>query len=381
MRPWRRWWKVTAAVVVAVLAAVVLVSRPGPGVDDPLAVQTRNRPGGAEPLPVDPPPTTTTTGSASSTTATSGPARSTTSTSRATPSTKPPRPTTTTAPTPTTVPPVSLIDPPTTVPPMYPTTTTTLDPKAPRPVAMTVTPREVDSSAGPATLTVRIEMSAPLGDIDPERFSVRFANGEQLRDVGGNAWDTGWARVSGDAYRGMYQSVLTLYQHSAHGPWKPEFISLVDTSGRYINHDDLPAERFEGFTQTGPGDSDPPTVTGLSFTRIPDQDSNGQTQILIKAQLSDPIAGISRAPESGRWGTSIEFFSPSGKLVLVGFGHQKPGPPERMDFEAILNLGSNPEPGVWKLRWVQVADLVGNQRYVPPAETAAAGPPTSFTIS
>jgi hypothetical protein len=90
-------------------------------------------------------------------------------------------------------------------------------------------------------------------------------------------------------------------------------------------------------------------------------------------------------PITGPWSldrNSVEVIAPSGKVALVGLGYPQAGTgsPDRLDFETILNLGPDPEAGVWRLKWVQVGDRVGNQRYVPPSELAAAGFPVSFTV-
>jgi hypothetical protein len=57
------------------------------------------------------------------------------------------------------------------------------------------------------------------------------------------------------------------------------------------------------------------------------------------------------------------------------------GTDDDASFEALLDLGADPAPGRWPIWFVNVADRIGNQRYIPLDELAAAGFPTGFDIT
>jgi hypothetical protein len=239
---------------------------------------------------------------------------------------------------------------------------------------MTVSPKEIDTSATPVKVTVRLRMVDDQGDAGTDGTSVRFTNGNGFQDVPYSAWKL----QSGDGHDGMYEATFDIYQHSAQGHWQVAFIHLTDKvlNDRYQYLSDLPDADFDdGFLQTGPGDPDPPRLR--EFTIAPDGPS-----VTFTARITDAPAGVATTRDDP-FDSSAVVVSPSGKEYYVYFGWWQFTSGTKLDatYRFVLSLGPTAEPGTWTVRQVHLGDIISNQTNLWTADLAAAGFPTTFVVA
>jgi hypothetical protein len=124
------------------------------------------------------------------------------------------------------------------------------------------------------------------------------------------------------------------------------------------------------FTETGAGDTTPPSLQSLSFSPGSVDTSTGPASFEMEARITDGISGVG--------GASIWFRSPSGNQIFSvpfyasGDGVYRPGMP------AVLPAHS--EQGTWHLYQFSMNDKAGNRVDLNEATLAAAGYATTFEV-
>ena len=113
------------------------------------------------------------------------------------------------------------------------------DTEPPNVLSFDFDPKAVDTSASSQEITFTARLTDDLSGVDLST-QARFCSpsGNQFVDVG--FWPPG-GLISGDELDGIYESKLTLPQHSEQGTWKIEYFLLVDKvrNTRWLNRDEL----------------------------------------------------------------------------------------------------------------------------------------------
>ena len=113
------------------------------------------------------------------------------------------------------------------------------DTSSPNILSFDFEPKAVDASTSSKEITVTARLTDDLSGVDlSTQARFRSPSGNQFVDVG--FWPPG-GLISGDELDGIYESKLTLPQHSEQGTWKIEYFLLVDKvrNTRWLNRDEL----------------------------------------------------------------------------------------------------------------------------------------------
>jgi len=120
-------------------------------------------------------------------------------------------------------------------------------------------------------------------------------------------------------------------------------------------------------------DTQPPQLVDLSFTPSSvDVTSSAQT-VTFTVHVTDNLSGIS--------GVSVNLRSPTGVQNHGGFGFPGPGVVLDGTFDVPVQIQRYSEPGTWTVAFVQLFDRVGNRSFLDTAALAAAGFPTTISVT
>jgi hypothetical protein len=152
---------------------------------------------------------------------------------------------------------------------------------------LTISPASVDTSGGPATVTMTIHATDSLSGVESIGGSFDMPN-----TPNNFVYGFGMPRVAGKAKDGEWKLQIELPRHAAQGEWRLEDLHLWDNAGNathYFGPPELSSLPFpQSFTQTGPGDSTPPEILGLS---IEETEYSGQPVIYFYVHVTDDLAG------------------------------------------------------------------------------------------
>jgi hypothetical protein len=146
-----------------------------------------------------------------------------------------------------------------------------------------ISPSNVDTSGGPATVTMTIHATDSLsgvesvgGGFDMPNSPTNFTYGFTMR------------RVQGKAPSGEWRMQIQLPRHATPGEWRLDNLHLRDNAGNstdYYGPSELGSLPFpQSFTQIGPGDTTPPQILGLS---IEETDHSGQHAVFFNVRVAD----------------------------------------------------------------------------------------------
>lgn len=157
---------------------------------------------------------------------------------------------------------------------------------APELADLDISPLTVDTSGGPATVRMTVHATDALSGVESIGGSFDMPN--TLGNYG-----FAMSRVRGGATDGEWEIEIALPRHAAPGQWKLDELHLSDDAGNtthYWEPSDLEPLGFPlAFTQTGPGDTTPPLIFGLS---IEEADFSGRPVVYFNVHLGDDLSGI-----------------------------------------------------------------------------------------
>ncbi len=128
---------------------------------------------------------------------------------------------------------------------------------------LTISPTTVDTSNGPVTISVEAHVTDDTGlsiggRVGLSEIVVTGPGGQQTA----TAYISQAQRVSGTALDGVYDTTLVLPWHAEPGSWSAS-VTLIDIAAntRTLAAADLAGAGFPSYiTQTGPGDTTPPSL-------------------------------------------------------------------------------------------------------------------------
>lgn len=122
-------------------------------------------------------------------------------------------------------------------------------------------PQTIDTSKGPATITVTIHVTDDLSGMAHVALFFRRPGTTQHNQVEFRP-DEGWSEiVTGDLLDGWHRATMTIPQYAAYGEWEMYNVSLEDTVGNwlYLSRPETPGE------QKAPDNQWPALYNGFAF--------------------------------------------------------------------------------------------------------------------
>jgi uncharacterized repeat protein (TIGR01451 family) len=262
------------------------------------------------------------------------------------------------------------------------------DVKPPNVLSFDFDPKAFDTSTSSREITFTARLTDDLSGVSGN--SGGFPSQAQFRSPSGNQFETVifWPPenlISGDELDGIYESSMTLPQHSESGTWQLHHFSLYDNVGnrRELDRDDMIALGFPtDFQVLSIGDTEPPNVLSFDFDPKAVDTSTSSREITFTARLTDDLSGVSG--NSGGFPSQAQFRSPSGnQFETVIFW-----PPENLIsgdeldgiYESSMTLPQHSESGTWQLHHFSLYDNVGNRRELDRDDMIALGFPTDFQV-
>jgi len=241
-----------------------------------------------------------------------------------------------------------------------------VDTNAPVLASLAISPATVDTSAGPAVVTITAgltdETSPSIGGSVPLSRVILTGPGGQQQAT---AYLSQAQRISGSATDGIYQSTLTIPWHAEPGQWSAAAV-LVDISGntRTLNAADLGAAGFPtGVDQTGAGDTTAPQLVALGVAPSSVDTSLQPATITVTAHVVDDLSGVSDGVTMAA--SQVVLRGPTGAhhaRATLSVDHRTSGDALDATFVIPITLPRWSEQGVWTVESVTLVDQVGNQR-------------------
>ena len=236
------------------------------------------------------------------------------------------------------------------------------DAEAPEVTALSVTPDRIDTSQGPA----EVRVSARVVDQGSGVASVNAGFNNRNTNTGGFL-----QLVSGDSHDGVYEGTVTIPRY-AHQGWWAAGVQVLD-GARNINGfgANFPST---GFTQTGPGDENPPTVVSVAVSPPSIDTSAGAATVTATVHVVDDLSGLTTTEGFAEPWMSYQLFflSPSHQMV-EGWLRFVSGTERDALYEATITVPRYSEQGIWRLNQISVRDNALNWNYLQPN---VANPPT-----
>jgi serine protease len=251
-------------------------------------------------------------------------------------------------------------------------------------------PSTINTSAGPQSITVSLQVADSQSGVSFSNSSDSFAL--LSRTGGGDASlelsSSNFTLVSGTAQNGVWQATLTMPQYSG-GDWMFTEVALydADTNRVYLTAAQLAAMGISPVLAdtSVPADVTPPRLTGLSFAPSVVDTSASSQNVTVTLSASDDISGVYLGLFNNTYiGTYAYFQSPSGNQNVYAYGYIYPAPiagtPLAGTWQLTAQWPQFSEQGTWNLLYLYLYDAVGNYVYYNPTQLQELGFPSNIVI-
>ena len=238
-----------------------------------------------------------------------------------------------------------------------------LDETPPELLSMSVSPRSIDTSAGPARVTVTMELADAQSGIG--QASVGF-------EMPGVTISPDSVLVSGTRQRGTWRATYAVPRWTPEGEI-PLDIQLYDRAGNFTRADGGSVQ------QTGDGDSTAPALGDMQITpQIVNTVGSDQT-VNLRFRVQDAQAGASWG--AGLGSVMVMLQGPGGSygLHLMMAFPEPAGTAKDRWWTASYEVPRFSAAGTWSILSVTLTDDVGNARTLQASELTSRGFPTSFS--
>jgi hypothetical protein len=165
------------------------------------------------------------------------------------------------------------------------------DHAAPELTSLSISPSEIDTSTGPGAVRLSMRATDGLSGLESIDGSFQMPNG---------GYGFVAPRLHGTALDGEWIYRIDLPRYAAPGPWALENLSLTDRAGNHIHLSHAELEGL-GFIQTGPGDTTPPSILGLTISPQVLHTDQGSSTVNFDEHLADDLSGINSDANCGGW--------------------------------------------------------------------------------
>ena len=280
----------------------------------------------------------------------------------------------------------------------FPSTLTVIDTNPdttpPTLLGASFSPSKIDTSSGPQTVTLSLEVSDSQSGVSFSQPYYTFA--VTLSPVG--AGGTGpvqyisgfdFTLVSGTPQNGVWQATKNMPQYSG-GNWVMTQLTLHDAVGNsvYLTPTQLTAMGINPVLMDSSTlvDSTPPTLTGLNFSPSVFNTSSAIQNVTITLSASDNLSGLDFSPTTTSISfEEIEFNSPSDSQFVVVDPFTVPtsvaGTPLAGTWQFTAQWPQYSEEGTWNASIFMLKDKVGNFTSYSPTQLTAAGFPSTIVIT
>jgi hypothetical protein len=232
--------------------------------------------------------------------------------------------------------------------------------------ALSFTPAAIDTSAGPANVTVNFSLSDANSGVS--FFSTAFV------DPSGFFFQ-GTSKVLSPPSNSVTDSVtISFPRFSTSGTWTLATVFIIDTAGKtlILNSNDLATAGFATTLQvSSTPDTTPPNITAFSFTPATIDTTAASANVTANFTLTDNFAGVSFF--------QMSFVSPSG--VSSQATSKSFTPATTVTDSVMLTFPRFSEAGTWTISSVFVEDAAGNTLVLAAADLTARGFPTTLAVT
>lgn len=250
----------------------------------------------------------------------------------------------------------------------FPTTfrvVSVVDNTPPKLDAISFAPLMIDTTLGPADVTVKLKATDDLSGVRLFEMSFRSPSGTDARTVRFDL-SPGTAVAASKA--------LTFPRFSESGTWTAGAVFLADAAGNTLVLDGE-ALAARGFTDTltvlSVQDTIAPRLVAFDFSPIAIETNGSAVSVLLKFQIGDDLSGATTFQAS--------FTSPSGHIILNGSARFMPTLSQTGAAAVVFPAGS--EIGIWTVTSVFLADQAGNTATLTTSDLAEYGFPHQLTVA
>ncbi|HEX5591941.1 MAG TPA: calcium-binding protein [Solirubrobacterales bacterium] len=168
------------------------------------------------------------------------------------------------------------------------------DEEGPTLTGFELSPPQIDTSGGPATVTMTATASDSLSGLATVTPYFDLPNAPPPF-IFPHGFGFGMQRVSGSAHDGKWQVQVELPRYAIEGDYEVGAVQLMDRAGNFTTYDRGELEALSSaltFTQVGAGDGTKPQVLGLTETPAVLHTAAGERTFHLQLHASDDLAGI-----------------------------------------------------------------------------------------
>ncbi len=234
------------------------------------------------------------------------------------------------------------------------------------------TPKTIDVSSGPQTVTATLRVTDNLSGV--RGVNVTFARPSGPPNIGTSTQ----ILISGNEIDGVYECMATFPQFIEAGIWRIDFVTLSDAADNEIvlRESDLitmgfPTELEVASTQE---DTTPPALLELDFTPKTIDVSSGPQTVTATLRVTDNLSGVR--------GVNVTFARPSGP-PNIGTSTQILISGNEIDgvYECMATFPQFIEAGIWRIDFVTLSDAADNEIVLRESDLIANGFPTELTVT
>ena len=226
-----------------------------------------------------------------------------------------------------------------------------------------ISPRNVDTTNGPAKVTLTFRGSDDNTGVEAVTASLRSPSGNIIFSSQTTFVTPNGNKKEDRVFQGT--TVFNIPQFAETGQWTLSSMTAKDGAGNLTTLSQNDVTRLAGqsvVNVTSKVDSEPPRLSALSFSPRAVATSGAPATVTVNFSGTDNLSGFAHI--------MVGFRSPSGNFIHNDIVRLS-GPPTQFSGSTILSFPQFVETGVWVLADVRLIDQAGNVGRLGPNDIAA----------